>query len=96
MAYTVSAYENSEIPEPRWLDAGTFDSAEDVVACAHRIIRKSLEALYQANRKPLAAGLYRAYLCYGEVPSLFGEPHIAFDAHEAVDWHIRAITRDRG
>lgn len=91
--YTVSAYDNWEIPEPFWIDEGEFDSAAEAIACAHRVISKSLESLYQANRKPDAERLRMAYLCFGEVPSIFGEPRVAFDTYKAVDWHIQAITR---
>lgn len=92
--YAVSAYDNWDIPKPRWLDVGTFDSAADAVACAHGVIRESLESLYRAkrHRDPSAEGLRMAYLCFGEVPSIFGEPRVAFDAYNAVDWHVRAIT----
>jgi hypothetical protein len=55
--WTVSAYENSEIPEPRWLDAGTFDTAAEAIACANGIIRKLLLELYEVNRKANADGL---------------------------------------
>jgi hypothetical protein len=90
--YTVAAYDNFEIP-PRWIDKAEFDTAPEAVACAHRVIRQSLEGLCKANRKPDAEGLKVAYLCHGEVPSIFGEPKVDFDPYRAVDWHVRQITR---
>ena len=59
MPYTVSSYANFDIPEPRWVDHGTFESADEAVACANRIVRRSLESLYLANRKPDAQGFVR-------------------------------------
>ena len=92
MSYTVKAYDNYEVPNPCWMTQGTFETAAEAVALAHRVIRESLERLYQANRKPDAAGLRMAYLCHGEVPAIFSEPEVPFDPYEAVEWHIREIT----
>jgi hypothetical protein len=91
--YTVSAYDNFEIPEPLWIDYGHFEDAAEAVACANGIIRKSLDGLYQANRRPDAEGLKMAYLCHGIVASVFGEPKADFDTYRAVDWHIAQIAR---
>jgi hypothetical protein len=93
--YTVSAYENSEIPDTRWLDQGTFATAADAIACAEGIIRKSLESLHRQNKRPGAESLRLAYACYGEVPSVFnddGDPPALFDTYSRVRRQIEQIT----
>jgi hypothetical protein len=88
--YSVSAYENSEIPKSRWLDIGTFDSAVAALECARGVIHSSLEALHRANPQLDADGLRLTYLCYGEVPSIVGESRVAFSAYRV--W-IRTVAR---
>jgi hypothetical protein len=94
--YKVASYENSDLPEPRWLDAGEFDTPGEALVCAHRIIRASLKGLYHANRGPGAEGLLMAYRCYGPVPAIFGEPRITFDPYQAARGHARALARGSG
>jgi hypothetical protein len=93
--YTVSAYENSEIPDPRWLDQGTFETAADAIACAEGVIHRSLQQLYQQNKKPNAERLLSAFRCYGEVASIFedeGDPPVAFDTYARVRREIHRLT----
>ena len=65
------------------------------MACANRIVRRSLKSLYLANHKPDAQGLYGAYLSFGDVPSVFGEPKVRYDPYVAVEWEIRKITAEK-
>jgi hypothetical protein len=92
--YVVSAYAADEIPNPRWLDAGEFDTQAEALELAHRIVRQSLLELYHASRRPDAEGLFEAYLAFGECPAIFGSPAVRFNAFEAARWHARAIARD--
>lgn len=97
MRYQVEAYENSEIPNPMWLRCGEFETADEAIRCAESIIRKSLQGLADANRRtgPLTgAALFSAYLCYGEVPSIFGEPKVLFQAYDVVERIVREMTGD--
>jgi hypothetical protein len=48
MTYTVGSYENTEIP--KLVGEVTFETEAEALACAHRVIRESLEALYCENR----------------------------------------------
>jgi hypothetical protein len=53
MTYTVPAYENSEIPDPRWIDEGSFDSADEAIRCAKAVIDRSLAALFRFGMSTL-------------------------------------------
>ena len=93
--YTVSAYDNWEIPNPRFLDEGTFRTPAEAVAAAEAIIRKSLEDLHQENGTPNAKRLMSAYLSFGEVPSIFeddGDPRVIFRPYVRVRRLIEQIT----
>jgi hypothetical protein len=92
MTYTVGSYENTEIP--RLVRDATFETEAEALACAHRVIRGSLEVLFRDNkhRDPSALGLLTLYLSRGLVPWIFGEPEASFDVCRAIDWHIRRIT----
>lgn len=92
--YTVACYEDCEIPEPRWLDHGTFKTAAEAMTCADHVIRRSLEALHHQNRRATPDRLYSSYLAHGEVPGIFGKPEVAFDAYAAARQHIRALTSE--
>jgi hypothetical protein len=90
--YKVESYDAYDIPEPHWIKAGEFDTAEEALVRAHLIIRCSLETLWHLNKKPDADRLMSCYRGVGEVPSIFGEPKVPFNAFEAVRWHIEEIT----
>jgi hypothetical protein len=89
--YKVESYDAYDIPDPHWIKAGEFDTPGEALACAHSIVRWSLERLYAKNR-PDAERLFLLYHCAGEVPSIFGEPKVPFDPYLAAKWYARAIT----
>jgi hypothetical protein len=88
--YIVSAYENSEWPDPRWLDEGCFDNAAWAIGCAEGIIDRSLASLHSPGMS--AENLRLGYLCYGEVPSIFNEEELHFDPYAYVRRRIREMT----
>jgi len=90
MKFTVSAYENSEIPDPRWIDEGSFDTADEAIYCAEAVIDRSLAELYRPGMG--ADDLRMSYLCYGEVPSIFNDEGLHFDAYAHVQKRIRELT----
>lgn len=90
MKFTVSAYENSEIPDPRWIDEGSFDTADEAIRCAEAVIDRSLAELIRPGMN--ADDLRMSYLCYGEVPSIFNDKGLEFDAYAYVRKRIRALT----
>jgi len=45
--YIVSAYENSEIPDPFWIDKGGFDCPDDAIRCAEGIVDRSLSGFFE-------------------------------------------------
>src|SRR5947208_14779121 len=89
--YTVLACSLSKL-HPRRVIAGSYESAAETLACAHRVIRHSLELLHHANPRSSPKELYRLYLCRGDVPVILGQPGIPFDADRAVEWDIQLIT----
>ena len=91
--YVVASYAANEIPEHFWIDQGEFDAPGEALECAHKIVRQSLQELHQANRRPDAERLLQAFHCHGEVPAIFGEPHVPFNPYKAAKWHARAIAR---
>jgi len=91
--YTVSAYDRWEYPDDSWDDRGEFDSAAEAIACANRVVRKSLEHLRRQKPKADAEELLNQYHHFGEVPLIRGEPKVPFDTRKAVEWHIRQMTR---
>lgn len=88
--YTVSAYENSEIPNPFWIDEGTFDSADAAICCAHAVIDRSLAGFFEPGKS--AEDLRMHYMCYGEVPSIFNEQGLRFEPYVYVHRRIRELT----
>jgi|SRR5215472_1733256 len=91
--YTVSCYDRWEYPDDEaWIDQGEFDVASEAIACANRVIRKSLEHLRQQKPKADAQELLNQYHHFGEVPVIRGEPKVPFDTRRTVAWHIRQIT----
>src|SRR5437588_9592761 len=90
--YTVLACSLSKI-HPRRVVAGSYESTAEAVACANRVIRKSISSLCQQNYQPSRTELHQLYLYHGELPLILGEPGIPFDADRALDWQIRLFTR---
>jgi hypothetical protein len=90
MKYTVSAYDNWEIPDPSWIDEGSFDSADEAIRCAQAVIDRSLAALYRPGMR--ADSLLNGYLCGGEVPAIFNEQGLKFDPYVVVYRRIRELT----
>ena len=90
--YKVESYDAYDIPDSHWIKSGEFDTAQEALVREHRTIRCSLETLWHLNKKPDADGLMSCYRGAGEVPSIFGEPKVPFNAFEAVRWHIEEIT----
>ena len=90
--YKVESYDAYDIPDSHWIKSGEFDTAEKALVRAHRIIRCSLETLWHLNKKPDADGLMSCYRGAGEVPSIFGEPRVRFNAFEAAKSHVEKIT----
>jgi hypothetical protein len=88
--YVVSAYENSEIPEPCWIDEGVFDSPDDAIRCAEGIIDRSLSGFFEPGMG--AKDLRSSYLCYGEVPAIFNNKGLKFETYEYVYRRIRELT----
>jgi len=39
--------------------------------------------------------LYGAYLSFGDVPSVFGEPKVRYDPYVAVEWETRKLTGEK-
>jgi hypothetical protein len=92
--YTVSAYDRWEYPDADSYDhRGEFDSAAEAIACANRVVRKSLEHLRRQKPNADADELLAQYHHFGEVPVIRGEPRVPFDTRTAVAWHIRQMTR---
>src|SRR5437762_2015376 len=92
--YTVRACSLSKL-HPRRVIAGSYESAAATLACAHRVIRHSLELLHHANPRSSPKALYRLYLCRGDVPVIMGQPGIPFDADGAVEWEIQLMMAPR-
>ena len=90
MKYTVSAYENSEIPDPCWIDQGSFDSSDEAIRCAEAVIERSLATMYRPGM--CADSLRMNYLGYGEVPAVFNEQGLKFDPYVCVYRRIRELT----
>jgi hypothetical protein len=88
--YVVSAYENSEIPEPCWIDEGVFDSPDDAIRCAEGIVDRSLSGFFEPGMS--AEDLRSSYLCYGEVPAIFNDEGLKFETYEYVYRRIRELT----
>ena len=88
--YVVSAYENSEIPDPFWIDKGDFDSPTDAIRCAEGIVDRSLSGFFEPGMG--AEDLRSSYLCYGEVPAIFNDEGLKFEAYEYVYRRIRELT----
>jgi hypothetical protein len=89
--YRVESYDAYDIPDLHWYHQGEFDTAAEALRCAQNVVRGSLEGLYRANKRPDAEGLMMAYLCHGEVPSIFGEPKVDFHAYHFAAEHIAKI-----
>jgi hypothetical protein len=90
MKYIVSAYENSEIPDPSWIDEGGFDSPDDAIRCAEGIVDRSLSGFFEPGMG--AEELRMSYLCYGEVPTIFNDEGLKFETYEYVYRRIRELT----
>ena len=88
--YIVSAYENSEIPEPCWIDEGGFDAADEAIRCAEAVVDRSLAGFFEPGMR--AEDLRRSYLCYGEVPAIFNDEGLKFETYEYVYRCIRELT----
>jgi hypothetical protein len=88
--YTVQAYDNADIPEPRWMTVGEFDSAEKAVQCAQSVIDRSLRATSTPGES--ARMMHLGYLCYGEVPSVFNGEGLQFDSVAYVHRRMRELT----
>jgi hypothetical protein len=91
--YTVSCYDRWEYPDDDcWYDQGEFDSPAEAIACANRVIRKSLEHLRQQKPRADAKKLLDQFHHFGEVPVIRGEPKVPFDPYLTARWYARAIT----
>jgi hypothetical protein len=91
MSWKVESYDAYDHPR-HWINQGEYDDAVFALARAHLIIRRSLESLYRNNPKVDGEGLMNCYRGMGEVPSIFGEPRVRFNAFEAAKSHVEKIT----
>lgn len=90
--YRVEAYDMYDLPDPRWITVGEFDTAEAARECAAHYMRANLEKL--AKEEMLEPDeLYSRHLSSGEKAAVFGKPKVDFDANAHVVQAIRELTR---
>lgn len=90
----VEASENGEIPDARALSMGNLESADEAVACAQRVIDKSLASWHRYART--AESLKLGFPCYGEVPAVVSGQGLEFDPQASVHRRIRELTDEKG
>ena len=79
--YCVESVESNQMPErgATYLGQGEFDTYEEALACAKRVVQKSTKRMVKSGMT--AKHLASLYSTYGDVPMIHGEPRTPFNPY---------------
>ncbi|PCI57807.1 MAG: hypothetical protein COB34_06030 [Methylophilaceae bacterium] len=94
MTYVVETYDAFDAPpERRHLVVGRFNTTDKALKCAKNVVDSYLRNELSKGKSLAEAGMM--FSCHGEIPMIFGEPEIDFNAFDYADARTSQLSLEK-